>query len=201
MRWRGPKGHDLASIAQRARLQEGDLVGALQKTLDLISQLRGAAQKGPLGANLVPLLDEADGLLRRGVVQASYTWAVRGLPEVDRGRATTTGTSACCPRTKRRPASGRARRATTSARAAFVKRRAPPAGARRARTGRAIVDGSGLSKTVRAGPQECYKATQEALMNAARDTRSHSRSTTRAVSADTDDPLASDRVRRRHWRT
>jgi hypothetical protein len=27
------------------------------------------------------LLDEADGLLRRGVVQASYTWAVRGLPE------------------------------------------------------------------------------------------------------------------------
>jgi ATP-dependent RNA helicase HelY len=75
------EGDDLASIAQRTRLQEGDLVGALQKTLDLISQLRAAAQKGPLGANLVPLLDEADALLRRGVVQASYTWAVRGLPD------------------------------------------------------------------------------------------------------------------------
>jgi ATP-dependent RNA helicase HelY len=75
------EGVDLATIAQRTRLQEGNLVGALQKTLDLISQLRGAAQKGPLGTNLVPLLDVADGLLRRGVVQASYTWAVRGLPE------------------------------------------------------------------------------------------------------------------------
>jgi ATP-dependent RNA helicase HelY len=75
------EGLDLATITHRTRLQEGHLVGALQKTLDLISQLRGAAQKGPLGANLVPLLDEADGLLRRGVVQASYTWAVRGLPE------------------------------------------------------------------------------------------------------------------------
>ena len=75
------EGHDLATIAQRAHLQEGDLVGALQKTLDLISQLRGAAMKGPLGTRLVPLLDQADGLLRRGVVQASYTWAVDGLPE------------------------------------------------------------------------------------------------------------------------
>jgi superfamily II RNA helicase len=76
------EGHDLATIAQRARIQEGDLVGALQKTLDLINQLRGAAFRGPLGTNLVPLLDEADGLLRRGVVQASYTWAVSGLPDV-----------------------------------------------------------------------------------------------------------------------
>jgi hypothetical protein len=49
--------------------------------------LRDAAQRGPLGTNLVPLLDEADGLLRRGVVQASYTWAVRGLPEVTAGVA------------------------------------------------------------------------------------------------------------------
>jgi superfamily II RNA helicase len=75
------EGHDLASIAQRARLQEGDLVGALQKTLDLIGQLRGAAMQGRLGAGLVPLLDEADGLLRRGVVSASYQWAIGGLPE------------------------------------------------------------------------------------------------------------------------
>ena len=77
------EGDDLADIAQRARIQEGDLVGALQKTLDLVGQLRGAAQQGPLGGNLTPLLDEADRLLRRGVVEASYRWAVSGLPEAD----------------------------------------------------------------------------------------------------------------------
>ncbi len=78
------EGHDFVSIAQRARMQEGDLVGALQKTLDLIGQLRGAAIQGPLGARLVPLLDKADGLLRRGVVSASYQWAIGGLPEATR---------------------------------------------------------------------------------------------------------------------
>jgi ATP-dependent RNA helicase HelY len=82
------EGHELASIAQRARIQEGDLVGALQKTLDLIGQLRGAAQQGPLGAGLIPLLDEADGLLRRGVVSASYQWAIGGLPEPGEDRDT-----------------------------------------------------------------------------------------------------------------
>jgi hypothetical protein len=77
------EGQTLADIAQRARLQEGDLVGALQKTLDLINQLKGAALRGPLGAGLVPGLDAADALLRRGVVQASYAWAVGGPPVVD----------------------------------------------------------------------------------------------------------------------
>src|SRR5438874_5208590 len=51
------EGQDLADIARRTRMQEGDLVGALQKTLDLIGQLRGAASRGPLGSGLVPLLD------------------------------------------------------------------------------------------------------------------------------------------------
>jgi ATP-dependent RNA helicase HelY len=77
------EGQDLASIAQRSRIQEGDLVGALQKTLDLIGQLKGAALRGPLGARLVPLLDEADTLLRRGVVSTSYQWAISGLPASD----------------------------------------------------------------------------------------------------------------------
>jgi ATP-dependent RNA helicase HelY len=75
------EGHELASIAQRSRMQEGDLVGALQKTLDLIGQLRGAAQRGPLGQGLIPLLDEADALLRHGVVSASYEWAIGGIPD------------------------------------------------------------------------------------------------------------------------
>jgi ATP-dependent RNA helicase HelY len=77
------EGQELSSIAQRARVQEGDLVGALQKTLDLLGQLRGAAQRGPLGAGLLPGLDAADGLLRRGVVEAGYRWAVGGVPEPD----------------------------------------------------------------------------------------------------------------------
>src|SRR5215216_6274600 len=81
------EGHDLASIAQRARMQEGDVVGALQKTLDLIGQLRGAALQGPLGAGLLPVLDEADGLLRRGVVEASYRWAVAGPPAPEEAEA------------------------------------------------------------------------------------------------------------------
>ncbi len=81
------EGHDLASIGQRARMQEGDVVGALQKTLDLIGQLRGAALQGPLGAGLLPVLDEADGLLRRGVVEASYRWAVAGPPAPEEAEA------------------------------------------------------------------------------------------------------------------
>jgi ATP-dependent RNA helicase HelY len=130
------EGVDLATIGQRTRMQEGDLVGALQKTLDLIGQLRDAALQGPLGTNLVPLLDEADGLLRRGVVQASYTWAVGGLPEVtddedddweiqilpeDDGQARVAAVRDQNPR-RRVPA--------------FIKRRAKPAGgAARPRTG------------------------------------------------------------------
>ncbi|GAC1314583.1 MAG: hypothetical protein NVSMB2_04250 [Chloroflexota bacterium] len=77
------EGTDLAVIGQRTRMQEGDLVGALQKTLDLLGQLRGAAMQGQLGAGLIAKLDEADRLLRRGVVQASYSWAVSGIPGVD----------------------------------------------------------------------------------------------------------------------
>ena len=104
-------------------MQEGDLVGALQKTLDLIGQLRGAAQQGPLGAGLVPLLDEADALLRRGVVERQLS---RGrsaaCPTVGRGRGRRLGIARRCrgrggagladraQRATRRPASARRRR-------------------------------------------------------------------------------------------
>jgi superfamily II RNA helicase len=77
------QGDDLADIARRAHLQEGDLVGALQKTLDLVGQIRQAALRGEIGAPLIPILDDADKLLRRGVVEASYEWAIKGLPEDD----------------------------------------------------------------------------------------------------------------------
>jgi superfamily II RNA helicase len=80
-------GSELAAIAQRARIQEGDLVSALQKTLDLMGQLSAAAKRGPQGEALLPALDEADHLLRRGVVEAGYRWAVAGLPTVDEDAA------------------------------------------------------------------------------------------------------------------
>jgi superfamily II RNA helicase len=132
------EGHELMSIGQRARMQEGDLVGALQKTLDLISQLRGAATRGPLGTNLVPLLDQADVLLRRGVVQASYTWAVGGLPEVAADEADHWEIR-ILPEDELEPRAAAARKPDARRRVpAFVKRRtAPVGGGSRSRTGAA----------------------------------------------------------------
>ncbi len=76
-------GEDLGDISRRARIQEGDLVGALQKTVDLLGQLRHAASQGPLGEALLGSLEDAEPLLRRGVVEASYRWAVGEAPEWD----------------------------------------------------------------------------------------------------------------------
>ncbi|HZU06716.1 MAG TPA: DEAD/DEAH box helicase [Chloroflexota bacterium] len=78
-------GRSLGELAARARVAEGDLVGHFQKTLDLLGQLRSAvaaAEHGRAGA-VLPLLERlqaADALLRRGVVAASYRWAVEGPP-------------------------------------------------------------------------------------------------------------------------
>jgi superfamily II RNA helicase len=90
-------GAELGEIADRARLAEGDLVGLLQKTLDLLGQLRAAVERrpprhrpgrrpagsdDPEAANqaLLQKLRAADALLRRGVVEASYRWALSGAP-------------------------------------------------------------------------------------------------------------------------
>jgi superfamily II RNA helicase len=136
------EGHELLSISQRARLQEGDLVGALQKTLDLISQLRGAAHQGPLGAGLVPLLDEADRLLRRGVVSTSYQWAIGGLPDAE-DEQDADWEIRVLPEDEPGGASAGDRRPG---------RRAPPFAARRGRT----LD-KRKSKTVRAGARNAIK--------------------------------------------
>ena len=93
------QGRPLGEIADRARLAEGDLVGVLQKTLDLLGQLRTAvnhraalprATRGRARredearwALVVERLEQADSLLRRGVVEASYRWAIAGPPSVD----------------------------------------------------------------------------------------------------------------------
>src|SRR5581483_4195090 len=74
--------------------RRGDLVSTLQKTLDVLGQLKDsvrqarrpageAAARRPNAQVLLALFDEADRLLRRGVVEASYQWALRGPPEPD----------------------------------------------------------------------------------------------------------------------
>ncbi len=139
------EGHDLATISQRARLPEGDLVGALQKTLDLIGQMRGAAVQGPLGAGLVPLLDEADKLLRRGVVEASYRWAVAGLPEGEDEEADDWEVPMVLDDDGDEP-----------------RRRFGPQD-RRPRLQRVPAFARGKGKTVRAGPRSAIKARQRRL--------------------------------------
>jgi superfamily II RNA helicase len=139
------EGTDLATIAQRGRMQEGDLVGALQKTLDLIGQLHGAAQQGPLGSQLIPLLDEADTLLRRGVVSVSYQWAISGLPEATDDRDDDWEVRQILD--DESPAGAR------DTRDSRPRRRTPPFVKRRART---LDVGSG--KTVRPGPRSAIKA-------------------------------------------
>jgi superfamily II RNA helicase len=139
------EGQDLASIGQRARMQEGDLVGALQKTLDLVGQLRGAALKGALGTALIPLLDGADALLRRGVVSASYQWAIGGLPDADQDLDGDWDVHVL-PEDEPGPFSPRPRDRRPG-------RRPPAGGPRRARSKLDVT----RSKTVRAGPKSAIK--------------------------------------------
>jgi superfamily II RNA helicase len=105
------QGWTLKEIAVRSRIAEGDLVGHFQKTLDLLGQLRNAARQAPATPALGPArgtrraaargaaseiqtelllqrVDEADDLLRRGVVAASYRWAIEGPPDAEAGADT-----------------------------------------------------------------------------------------------------------------
>jgi superfamily II RNA helicase len=84
------EGEDLGDISQASRIAEGDLVGLLQKTLDILGQLRSALTHTDVPArraeridvpDLLERLAAADALVRRGVVQESYRWAVAGPPE------------------------------------------------------------------------------------------------------------------------
>ena len=124
-------GEELGEIARRCRLAEGDLVGLLQKTIDILNQLRAAVERAEAPARrsdrldvreLLPKLLEADALLRRGVVEASYRWALSGPPGGDEADADWTvptlaerDDAAARPhrperRTPRGPARGRGRR-------------------------------------------------------------------------------------------
>jgi ATP-dependent RNA helicase HelY len=91
------EGEELGDIAQRSRIAEGDLVGLLQKTLDILGQLRAAVERIEVPARRVDRIDrpdlleriaEADELIRRGVVEESYRWAVSGPPPPEPGAGT-----------------------------------------------------------------------------------------------------------------
>jgi ATP-dependent RNA helicase HelY len=68
-------GMSLADLSGRSGLSEGDLVFALQKTIDLCKQIRHAAPycRTP---SLAQKAAEAERLLRRGVVDSYYRWIV-----------------------------------------------------------------------------------------------------------------------------
>ena len=87
-------GDDLGEIAERSRIVEGDLVGLLQKSLDILGQLRAALARADVPprrsdrldvADLLERIEQADRLLRRGVVEESYRWAISGPPEETQG--------------------------------------------------------------------------------------------------------------------
>jgi ATP-dependent RNA helicase HelY len=89
-------GDDLGEIAERSRIVEGDLVGLLQKTLDILGQLRAALEHADIPprrsdrldvSDLLERTEEADRLLRRGVVEESYRWALSGPPQQTEGDA------------------------------------------------------------------------------------------------------------------
>ena len=91
------EGDDLGEIAQRSRIAEGDLVGLLQKTLDILGQLRAAVDQLAMPARRAERIDRpdllerlavADDLIRRGVVEESYRWAVSGPPAPDQSANT-----------------------------------------------------------------------------------------------------------------
>ena len=68
-------GASLADLASRSGLAEGDIVFALQKTIDVCRQIRQAAPFTRV-ASLARRAAEAERLLRRGVVDSYYRWVV-----------------------------------------------------------------------------------------------------------------------------
>ncbi|HEX9016307.1 MAG TPA: hypothetical protein VF960_09965, partial [Chloroflexota bacterium] len=72
-------GASLGSIAERSGLAEGDIVFALQKTIDICRQMAQAAPYSRV-PSLSRRAHEAEQMLRRGVVASYYRWIVEGQP-------------------------------------------------------------------------------------------------------------------------
>lgn len=72
------QGATLEECCHRGRLAEGDFVILIQKTIDLLGQLRDAtlASSAPGTADLAARLAEAARLLRRGIIASTYALVV-----------------------------------------------------------------------------------------------------------------------------
>ena len=116
------EGEDLGDIAQRSRIAEGDLVGLLQKTLDILGQLRGAVDQLEVPARRAERIDRPDlleRLARRGQRWSGAAWSrsrtagpSSGPPARARGAARTTGCCRPTPRPSPTPATVGRRRGT-----------------------------------------------------------------------------------------
>ena len=68
-------GASLGDLSERSGLAEGDLVFALQKTIDLCRQI-GQAAAFSRTPSIHQKSAEAEKLLRRGVVDSYYRWVL-----------------------------------------------------------------------------------------------------------------------------
>ena len=77
------QGATLEECCRRGRLAEGDFVLLVQKTIDLLGQLRDAARAGR-NTELAGRLAEAARLLRRGIIAHTYAMVVGDTPAQDK---------------------------------------------------------------------------------------------------------------------
>ena len=78
------QGRPLAECAALVQLAEGDVISGLQKTLDLLGQLRDATlyaapKAGPLATNL----QAAARLIRRGIIEHAYQMVLAPEEEIE----------------------------------------------------------------------------------------------------------------------
>jgi ATP-dependent RNA helicase HelY len=72
------KGTSIADLLSRMELSEGDLVMTFNKTLDLMRQVREMFAHQERDNPLKTVLDEADRMMRRGVVEMAYSIGFAG---------------------------------------------------------------------------------------------------------------------------
>jgi superfamily II RNA helicase len=76
------QGRPLAECAALVQLAEGDVISGLQKTLDLLGQLREATEyAAPKAISLIELLREAARLIRRGIIEHAYQMILAPVDE------------------------------------------------------------------------------------------------------------------------
>ena len=89
------RGAVMERIVEKVGLSEGDVVLAFNKTLDIMRQVRTMLQMARPESALIERLDAAERLVRRGIVEQSYTVGIMPIPmtnEIEAEAAATGGT-------------------------------------------------------------------------------------------------------------